>query len=108
MLYDKMVRGGAGLCSIFKNTYQPEWLTEPMSRAMIKDVDKSEVVGPALIQSPVLGAIPPERLSGGVKTLILIWHVPDKIFNARNCGDNPARRTAMQDFLCLMRKYSRD
>ncbi len=75
----------------FKNTYQPEWLTEPLSRAMIKDVDKSEVVGPALIQSPVLGAIPPERLSGGVKTLILIWHVPDKIFNARNCGDNCAR-----------------
>ena len=23
--------------------------------------------------------------------MILIWHVPDKIFNDRNCGDNCAR-----------------
>ena len=74
----------------FKNTYQPEWLLDPLSRDMIRDVDKSEVIGPALIQSPVLGPIPPERLSGGVKTLIMIWHVPDKIFNASNCGDNCA------------------
>jgi hypothetical protein len=74
----------------FKNTYRPEWLLEPLSKAMIKAVDKSEVIGPALIQSPVLGPIPPERLSGGVKTLILIWHVLDKVFNASNCGDNCA------------------
>ncbi|WP_294157699.1 DUF4869 domain-containing protein [uncultured Selenomonas sp.] len=74
----------------FKNTYQPEWLLEPWSKKMIHDVDRSEVVGPNLIQSPVLGPIPPERLSGGVKTLILIWQVPEKIFNASNCGDNCA------------------
>ena len=74
----------------FKNTYRPEWLVAPLSKAMIKAVDKSEVIGPALIQSPVLGPIPPERLSGGVKTLILIWHVLDKVFNASNCGDNCA------------------
>ncbi len=74
----------------FKNTYQPEWLMEPFAKAMIRDVDRSEVVGPQLIQSPVLGPIPPERLSGGVKTLILIWQVPEKVFNASNCGDNCA------------------
>ena len=75
----------------FKNRYQPAWLLEPCTKAMIQDVDKSEVVGPGLIQSPVLGPIPPERLSGGVKTLILIGHVPEKIFNASNCGDNCAK-----------------
>lgn len=75
----------------FKNTYQPEWLLEQRTKDMIKDVDKSDVIGPALIQSPVLGPIPPERLSGGVKTLILIGHVPEKIFNASNCGDNCAK-----------------
>lgn len=74
----------------FKNTYQPEWLTEPDAKAMIRDVDRSDVIGPNLIESPVLGPIPPERLSGGVKTLILIEHVPEKIFNASNCGDNCA------------------
>lgn len=49
---------------------------------MIKDVDKSEVVSDECIISPVLGQIPPERLSGGVKTLLLILNEPDKIFNA--------------------------
>ncbi len=39
---------------------------------MIKDVDKSTVIAPRIIESPVLGAITPRELSGGVKTLILI------------------------------------
>ncbi|WP_405755292.1 DUF4869 domain-containing protein [Anaerovibrio slackiae] len=39
---------------------------------MIFDVDKSKVIGANLIESPVLGPIPPERLSGGVKTLLLM------------------------------------
>ena len=30
------------------------------------------------------------NLSGGVKTLILINNMPDKVFNASNCGDNCA------------------
>ena len=53
--------------------------------------DKSIVIGPGVIDSPVLGAITPQELSGGVKTLILIAHVPDKIFNASTCGDNCAK-----------------
>ena len=39
----------------------------------------------------VLGQIPPERLSGGVKTLLLMLNEPDKIFNASTCGDNCAK-----------------
>ena len=35
-------------------------------------IDKSEYVGGQLIKSEVLGPIPPERLSGGLKTLISI------------------------------------
>lgn len=38
----------------------------------IKDDHKSDVVGPHLIESPVLGPISPKELSGGVKTLILM------------------------------------
>lgn len=38
-----------------------------------------------------MGMIPPVSLSGGVKTLILIANVPDKIFNASTCGDNCAK-----------------
>lgn len=33
---------------------------------MLKDVDKSVVIGPHMIESPVLGPITPGELSGGV------------------------------------------
>ena len=56
----------------FKNTYQDSWITNERSKAMIKDVDKSTVIAPRIIESPVLGAITPRELSGGVKTLISI------------------------------------
>ena len=56
----------------FKNTYRDEWITDPMCVEMIRDVDHSEVLDSNLIQSPVLGLIPPTQLSGGVKMLILI------------------------------------
>ena len=54
-------------------------------------MDDSEVLSSECIQSPVLGQIPPERLSGGVKTLLLILNEPEKIFNASTCGDNCAK-----------------
>lgn len=57
---------------------------------MIKDIDGSDVVGPRLIDSPYLGSIPAERLSGGVKTLILMNFDRDHVFNASACGDNCA------------------
>lgn len=75
----------------FKNTYMDEWITDELSREMIKDVDNSVVLGPRVIDSPVLGGISPRELSGGVKTLILISKVPEKIFNASACGDNCAK-----------------
>ena len=75
----------------FKHTYRDQWITDPLSVEMIRDVDKSEVVGSNLIQSPVLGAISPVQLSGGVKTLILINKVRNQVFNASKCGDNCAK-----------------
>ena len=74
----------------FKNQYNPEWLKDPQVRQMIQDVDQSKVLDTGLIESPVLGLIPPASLSGGVKTLILISKLPEKLFNASNCGDNCA------------------
>ena len=75
----------------FKNTFRNEWLTDPLIVDMIKDIDYSEVLGNGAINSPVLGVIAPYTLSGGVKTLILIYKESDKIFNASNCGDNCAK-----------------
>lgn len=75
----------------FKNVYHDEWITTPLSREMIADIDKSTVIDSGVIDSPVLGKIPPTSLSGGVKTLILIENRPDKVFNATNCGNNCAK-----------------
>lgn len=74
----------------FKNSYEESWLLEKETQQMILDIDKSKVLGNGAIESPVLGIIPPTSLSGGVKTLILISHISDKIFNASNCGNNCA------------------
>lgn len=75
----------------FKNVYEEEWILSERAREMIEDVDNSIVLGNGVIDSPVLGKIPPTSLSGGVKTLILIDNVPEKVFNASNCGDNCAK-----------------
>ena len=59
---------------------------------MIRDVDRSEVIGAHLIERPVLGPISPKELSGGVKTLILMaLDDKEQIFNASACGDNCAK-----------------
>ena len=75
----------------FKNTYESEWLESELAKKMIQDVDDSEVLSGECIKSPVLGQIPPERLSGGVKTLLLMLNEPDRIFNASTCSDNCAK-----------------
>lgn len=75
----------------FKNTYEPEWIETELAKQIVREVDDSEVLSSECIQSPVLGQIPPERLSGGVKTLLLILNEPEKIFNASTCGDNCAK-----------------
>lgn len=74
----------------FKNAYEDAWITDPAAREMILDVDQSIVLDSGVIDSPVLGKIPPLSLSGGVKTLILMKNERSKIFNASACGDNCA------------------
>lgn len=65
----------------FKNTYEEKWIVSKLSK----------VIDSGVVDSPVLGKIPPISLSGGVKTLILIANGPDKVFNASICGDNCAK-----------------
>lgn len=74
----------------FRNTYQDSWFEDEFAQRMIKSVDKATVLGNRLIDSKVLGLIPPTDLSGGVKTLLLVYNQPDKVFNASTCGDNCA------------------
>lgn len=76
--------------SYFFSLYKTEWLTCDYGRRVIKEVDSSDMFGGDLIISPVLGPIPPERLSGGAKTLIAAYANKDKIYPLNNLGDNCA------------------
>lgn len=75
----------------FDNTFQDRWITSDFGKTVIKDVDKSDVVSAHVIESPFLGAITPNELSGGVKTLLLMAFDNSKIFNASTCGNNCAK-----------------
>lgn len=75
----------------FENTYHPQWLQDPYVQKMIKDIDRATVLDQGLIQSPVLGMIPPKNLSGGVKTLILLYKDYSQVYNVSTCGDNCAK-----------------
>lgn len=72
----------------FDNVYDDAWLKDPLVREMIMDVDKNYFEGDRII-SPILGEITPERLSGGVKCLILMWML-NVVINATSCGENCA------------------
>lgn len=75
----------------FNNQYDKRWLNQDIIRDAIQSVDKSRVENENSILSPVFGQMPPTKLSGGVKTLMLIYNNPDRVFNASTCGDNCAR-----------------
>ena len=76
----------------FDNVYLDEWITDPFTVRIIKDIDKSEVISPHAIKSPVLGSISVKEISGSAKTLILMkFDESGKIFNASACGDDCAK-----------------
>ena len=77
--------------SYFDNVYEDEWIEDDFVKRMIQDVDHSTVISAHIIESPVLGAITPRELSGGVKVLILMLKDDSFIYNMSNCGDNCAK-----------------
>lgn len=75
----------------FNNVYSSKWFEDPFAQKIIKAVDRGIVLGPNAIETKVLGVIPPEKLSSGTKTLLLMHFMPERVYNASNCGDNCAR-----------------
>ena len=91
IFYGDMADAVFNTASYFKYDYADEWITDPFIKEMILDVDSSTVLDSGVIDSPILGKIPPVQLSGGVKTLILVKFHTDRVFNASTCGDNCAK-----------------
>ncbi len=74
----------------FDFNYEDSWLEDDNVKAMVKDVDLSELNGLNVI-SPVLGSISIRDLSAGVKTLISIYkngNTDNLVFSTSSCGDN--------------------
>ena len=86
--YGDMKEAVYNTSAYFKYDYEDSWIVDPFVKEMIRDVDKSTVLDSGVIDSPVLGKIPPTGLSGGVKMLILFKFNKDKIFNASTGGDD--------------------
>ncbi len=77
--------------SYFDNVYEDEWIEDDFVKEMIQDVDRSTVISAHIIESPILGAITPKDLSGGVKVLILMLKDDSFVYNLSNCGNNCAK-----------------
>lgn len=74
----------------FNNVYSPDWFEDPFAQRIIKSIDRGTVLGPNAIETKTLGVIPPEKLSSGTKTLLLMYFMPKTVYNASNCGNNCA------------------
>lgn len=83
-----------GISNYFDLVFEDEWMATELTKRMILDVDKSTVLYPRVIDSPVLGPISPRELSGGVKGLILMAYDDDMLgsyFYGEQFGDNTAK-----------------
>lgn len=81
-----------GVDSYFNDMYEDEWFDpqDDVITQMVKDIDDSILIGRA-VDSPYLGMISITELSGGVKTLIMMYKmegfVTDLIVLGNNCQD---------------------
>ena len=74
----------------FDNHFTNDWMNDPFTSKVVKAIDKSEVIGDCVIKSPT-GLIPPQYLSDGTKTLILLNATDSNRFvNINFCGRNCA------------------
>lgn len=74
--------------AIFAGQYEEEWFTDDYVKTLIKSIDNSDVQTANLIISPIFGPISCEGLSGGVKTLIMLYKMPEIELWGSAMGDN--------------------
>ena len=89
--YGRMDEAIYNTAKYFDNVYLDNWIMDPFAQKMLKAIDKATVLSGNAVDTKALGVIPVTKISGGCKTLLLIYNEPDKVFNASACGDNCAR-----------------
>lgn len=76
------------------NTYfnimkEKSWFNDKFNQEMIKDIDNGTVVlKDFALENSIIGGMSPDKLSGGVKTVILMKEFPNEVFDITNCGEN--------------------
>lgn len=78
-----------GVDAFFRANKKREWFNDPFVKEMIKAIDNTIAVKDEYMESPIFGGMSPDRLSTGVKALILMYKTDEIIFATR-CGDNCA------------------
>jgi hypothetical protein len=71
----------------FAHNREDEWFDDPFVKEIVKGVDNTEILGPELAMSPVLGSIPITQISAGAKALILLLK-EDVVIGSAFFGDN--------------------
>lgn len=108
-LKDKYARK---ITTAFNALVQESVLIEPFVKEMVKDIDKSDVLYPNIINSPFIGYIPPEKLSKGVKALTVLyknkWNLvlPTHLFGD-NCSKWIVEIAKTQDVHLVVTSYLR-
>lgn len=75
----------------FDHTYLENWLSDDLSKKIIKSIDKAEVFESRAIKNKHFGIMSVMQLSEGAKTLLLLKHGKKQYYNASTCGDNCAK-----------------
>jgi hypothetical protein len=74
--------------TLFDSIYELEWFKDPLVQEMIVDVDDSEYRGGNVVYDYLGEAMPFEGLSGGLKTLIMLYKIPNMLIDGNVMGDN--------------------
>lgn len=80
-----------GASLFFDSAYEDSWLQTEFAHRVVKEIDKSTIVSPKIIDSSILGVIPVDWLSTGTKQLLTMEscvEMEGEYFNGDQLGDN--------------------
>lgn len=94
VLYGTIIRDNAprqyihDIDGYFDGYFSEEWVLNDWSNKVLSMIDKSKFIAPKIVESPVLGTISHEWISGGSKQLIMMNMFQDVVYDGDNLGDN--------------------
>jgi hypothetical protein len=76
---------------LFPVIYEHEWFDDPFVKKMVLDVDKTEIMSYKLAYDYTGLPMNAMDISGGVKSLIIMYKRPNLLINGNSMGDNCAK-----------------